>query len=145
MKGIKDLPLQAASDQGLAGLRSGARVLVIRLRSLGDTLLMTPALRLLHEWRPDLEVSVLVEPPWDQLLEGNPAVHSVMVLRSKGLAAWQVWRKRFAAVVNLHGGPTSAWLTRLSQARWRAGFAHFRNPSAYNLRVPTAQEILGRT
>src|SRR3990172_6322108 len=144
MRPAAEFELQQAEEPALAALPAGARVLIIRLRSMGDTVLMTPALRLMHEWRPDLEVSVLVEPPWDQLLEANPAVHSVMVLRSKSLAAWQVWRKRFAAVVNLHGGPTSALLTRISQARWRAGFAHIRNSSAYNLHVPTAQEILGR-
>ena len=70
----------AAQDEGLAGLRPGARILGIRLRSMGDTVLLTPALRLLHEWRPDLEVSVLVERPWDELLEGNPAIHSVWTL-----------------------------------------------------------------
>ena len=106
---------------------------------------MIPALRLLHEWRPELRISVLVASPWDQLLENNPAIHSVMVLGNKALTAWQVRRTRFAAVVNLHGGPTSASLTRFSGARWRAGFAHFRGSSAYNLTVPTAQEILGRT
>jgi len=47
--------------KSLAGLPEGARVLVIRLRSMGDTVLMTPALRLLHDWRPDLRVSVLSE------------------------------------------------------------------------------------
>ena len=128
--------------KSLAALPQGARVLVIRLRSMGDTVLMTPALRLLHDWRPDLCVSVLSEPPWDELLEGNPAIHSVLALRSKALTAWQMRRSRFAAVVNLHGGPTSAFLTRWSGAPLRAGFAHFRHPRAYNARIPTAQEIL---
>ena len=145
MRPAAEFDLQQAEEPALAALPAGARVLIIRLRSMGDTVLMTPALRLLHEWRPDLEVSVLVEPPWDQLLESNPAVHAVMVLRSKGLTAWQVWKKRFAAVVNLHGGPTSALLTRLSRAGWRAGYSHFRDQSAYNLHVPTAQAILGNT
>ena len=33
-------------------------------------------------------------------------------------------------------------MTALSGARWRAGFGHFRNQFAYNLRIPRAQEIL---
>lgn len=132
-----------AQSEFLAGLPSGASVLVVRLRSMGDTVLMTPALRLLHDWRPDLRVSVLVEPPWDELLEGNPAVHSVLAMRGKVLAAWRVRHARFDAVVNLHGGPTSTFLTRWSGASLRAGFAHFRHPSAYTAHIPTAQEILG--
>ena len=137
-------PSQQSQMKELAQLLPGARVLIIRLRSLGDTVLMTPALRLLHGWRPDLRVSVLLEHPWDELLEGNPAVHSVMVLRGKMGTAWRVRRSRFAAVINLHGGPTSAFLTRLSGARWRAGFDHFRDATAYNLLVPSAQRILSR-
>jgi ADP-heptose:LPS heptosyltransferase len=144
MRSTAELLSTSTSSEGLAGLPAGARVLIVRLRSMGDTILMTPALRLLRDWRPDLEISVLVEAPWDELLEGNPAVDSVVVLRSKLGAAWRVRRARFSAVVNLHGGPTSALLTRLSGAKLRAGFAHFRDVSAYGLRVPTAQEILGR-
>ena len=145
MTATKDLALRAARDEGLAGLRSGARVLVIRLRSLGDTVLLTPSLRLLHDWRPDLDISVLVESPWTELLEGNPAIHRVLTMASKLGTTWKVRRGSFDAVVNLHGGPTSTWLTRASGARLRAGFAHYRSGSAYTHRAPTAQEILGRS
>ena len=133
----------AASSELLAGLPSGGSVLIVRLRSMGDTILLTPALRLLHDWRPDLRVSVLVEPPWNELLEGNPAVQSAPTLRGKAIAAWRVRRARFDAVVDLHGGPTSAFLSRWSAAPLRAGFSHFRHPGAYNAHIPTAQEILG--
>jgi len=142
MREIAELGSQLVAAEGLPGLPVGARVLLIRLRSMGDTVLMTPALHLLHDWRPDLQVSVLAESPWDEILEGNPAIHSVMVLGGKLQTAYGVWRERFAAVVNLHGGPTSAFLTRASRAKLRAGFEYFRHASAYNLHAPTAQEIL---
>jgi ADP-heptose:LPS heptosyltransferase len=145
MRQVKELPLRTAGDGGLAGLRPGARVLVIRLRSLGDTVLMTPALRLLHEWRPDLEISVLVESPWNELLEGNPAIHHVLTARGKLGTGWRLWRSGFEAVINLHGGPTSAWMTRATGARLRAGFAYFRSSGIYTHRVPAAQEIFGRS
>ena len=125
-------------------LPAGARLLIIRLRSMGDTILMTPALRLLHQWRPDLRVSVLAEHPWNELLEGNQAVHPLMAPGGKLSTAWRLRRERFALAINLHGGPTSAFLTRASGARWRAGFEHFRNGFVYNLHVPTAQRILNR-
>ena len=145
MNEAAELAVRQMPGPGLAGLPAGARILVMRLRSMGDTVLMTPALRLLHDWRPDLRISVLVQPPWDQLLEANPAVDSVIVLRGKVSTAWRIRRARFRAVINLHGGPTSLLLTRLSGARYRAGFAHYRSATAYNWRVPTAQEILGRS
>ncbi|MBI3666233.1 MAG: glycosyltransferase family 9 protein [Acidobacteria bacterium] len=61
--------------------------------------------------------------------------------RWKALA--EIRRRRPKLCLNLHGGSTSAWLTALSGARWRAGFAHFRHGAAYNLKIPRAQEILG--
>ena len=144
MREAAQLTAPVSLGNGLARLPIGSRVLVIRLRSMGDTVLLTPALRLLHDWRPDLKVSVLVEPPWDELLEGNPAIH-VLAMSGKLATAWRVRRAGYAAVINLHGGPTSSWLTRLSGARLRAGFAHFRSGWPYTVRVPTAQEIFCRT
>ena len=46
--------------------------------------------------------------------------------------------------IDMHGGTTAAWFTALSGARWRAGFAHFRQRWAYNIRIPRPQEVLGR-
>src|SRR5262249_27919158 len=44
--------------------------------------------------------------------------------------------------LNLHGGSRSATLTAGSGAKFRAGFAHFRIQIPYNVKIPTAQEIL---
>lgn len=137
------MEVNGSEHRVLERLPRGARVLIIRLRSMGDTVLMTPSLRLLHDWRPDLRISVLVERPWDELLENHPAVDSVIALRSKLLATFQLRRKRFDLCINLHGGPTSCFLTRASGARWKAAFQHFRNQGVYSLRVPSAQEIFG--
>lgn len=120
-------------------LERGAAVVVIRLRSMGDTVLTTPALTLLKAARPDLCLHVVVEPPWTRLLEGNPDVSGVLAPQLR-----EVRRLRPALCLNLHGGTTSAWLTALSGARWRAGFGHFRHRLAYNVMIPRAQEILGR-
>src|ERR1035437_9121014 len=88
--------------QVLSGLDVGARILVIRIRSMGDTVLMTPALRLLHDWRPDLKITVLVEHPWNEVLENNPSIDSVMVTGAKIEKARRLRRERFQLVVNLH-------------------------------------------
>ena len=128
-------------------LTPGAAVAIVRLRSMGDTALTTPALALLQASRPDLRVFVAIERPWDQLLEANPDVAGVIALdpdagRWRAIAA--VRRLGPELCLNLHGGPTSAWITALSGARWRAGFAHFAYGAVYNVRIPRAQEILGR-
>jgi len=127
-----------ATANTLSQLPTGARVLVIRLRSLGDCVLTTPALDLLKRHRPDLRVGVAVEPRFAPVFEGNPDVDCLLPPRSAAVAGW-----RARLCLNLHGGPRSAWLTAASLARWRAGFAHFRHRWVYNTRIPTAQQILG--
>ena len=124
-------------------LAPGAAMGIIRLRSMGDTVLTTPALALLKRARPDLRVLVVVERPWDRLLEGNPAVDEVVRLPNRWAAIAALRRARVELCLNLHGGPTSAWMTLLSGARWRAGFGHFAPSAMYNVPIPRAQEILG--
>ena len=127
--------------EGLENLPANARLLIIRLRSMGDTILLTPSLRMLHEWRPDLKVSLLLDRPWAELLAGNPDVEQIIVAGSKISTILRVRRERFDAVINLHGGPSSAQITRFSGAGLRAGMAQFRSRGSYNLIVPRTQDI----
>lgn len=121
----------------LDGLPVHARVAVIRLRSLGDCVLTTPAIAVLHEARPDLEIGVVVEPAFSAVFEGNPAVSRIL----EPLAA-TVFRFRPRLCLNLHGGTRSMTLTLASAAAIRAGFAHHKGSSLYSHRIPRAQEIL---
>lgn len=130
----------------LTSLAPGSRILFIRLRSLGDTVLSTPLYAALKAWRPDLRLSVLVEEPFDEALYRNPDLESVFPLqvhrikqRSTTMARWRtlrrIRRKRFDCCINLHGGATSAWLTGLSGARFRIGLQGYRNSFCYNVRT----------
>ncbi|MBM3723854.1 MAG: glycosyltransferase family 9 protein [Acidobacteria bacterium] len=122
----------------LEQLPNRARVAVVRLRSLGDCVLTTPALDVLHAARPDLEIAVVVEPRFAAVFENNPAVGRILQPSLPRLLAFSP-----VLTLNLHGGTRSAILTAASLARWRAGFVHFSLPAAYNVRIPRAQEILG--
>lgn len=122
----------------LGSLPREGRVGIIRLRSLGDCVLTTPALDILKRARPDLRLAVMVEDRFRDIFEGNPDVEELLPPRLGALRRW-----RPALCLNLHGGARSAWMTALSGARHRAGFGHFRYKVAYNVRIPRAQEILG--
>jgi heptosyltransferase-3 len=119
-------------------LGPGSRVAVIRLRSLGDCVLSTPAIHLLKRARPDLEIGVVVEDRFAAVFENHPDMAAILPPRAGAL-------RTFAPTlcVNLHGGTRSARLTLLSGARFRAGFDIFRPGWIYNTPVPTAQETLG--
>ncbi len=116
----------------------GAPVAIIRLRSLGDCVLSTPAIRLLKQYRPDLKIGVVVEDRFRAVFEGNPDVDTLIPPRARDLRAF-----RPVLCLNLHGGTRSARLTLLSGARFRAGFDIFHPGWIYNTPIPTAQEILG--
>jgi heptosyltransferase III len=122
----------------LAQLPPNARVAVIRLRSLGDCVLTTPALSILHDFRPDLEVRVLVEDRFAAVFHGNPAIRGTMTPSLGAIA-----RFRPQACLNLHGGTRSMWLTAASMASCRAGFRRHKGAFIYTNPIPRAQQILG--
>jgi ADP-heptose:LPS heptosyltransferase len=124
----------------IAKLPKQSRVAIIRLRSLGDCILLTPAIQLLHYARPDLSIGVVVEERFADVFRGNPAIAEVLPPTVRALRAFKP-----SLCLNLHGGSRSARLTMLSGAGLRAGLDIFRPTLIYNTLIPTAQEILGIT
>ncbi len=119
-------------------LPSGARVAIIRLRSLGDCVLTTPALSLLKQARPDLRIAVVVEDRFRAIFEGNPDVEQILAPNAPSIARFHP-----QLALNLHGGATSVRMMLAAAPGIRAGFAHFRFQPMYNVRIPRAQQILG--
>ncbi len=122
----------------LEQLPEGSRVAVVRLRSLGDCVLTTPALSLLKKARPDLQIAVTVEDRFRDVFAGNPNVSEVLPPDWRRVRSWKP-----LLCVNLHGGTRSQWITALSGARWRVGFAHHATTLAYNIKIRRAQQIMG--
>src|ERR1043165_2816288 len=93
------------------------RVLVVRLRSIGDTVLATPSLHALRRFLPRARVDVLLEDWVAPLLEGSQEVDRVIRLErgQKLLARVQMARglraERYDVAFNLHGGSTASLLT----------------------------------
>jgi ADP-heptose:LPS heptosyltransferase len=128
----------------LPDLPPNANVLIVRLRSIGDVVLTLPALQALHDWRPDLRIHMLVEALCAPLVEGHPAISEVIVLHKFWETVRQLRRRHFAIAFNMHGGPTSAFLTRLSGARVRVCWAQRQFSSFYNVQVPIHFPVAGR-
>ena len=130
---------------------STRRLLLIRLRSLGDTVLMTPALQAVKRL-PNWQVAAAVEEPFDQILHGNPHLDRLFVIRkgsSKLMARFRTIgeiRRSFEpdVTIDLHGGTTSALLTALSGASKRVGYASSRAARLYHVRVPGSEEVWGQ-
>ena len=139
----------AAAGPLREALAHADRLLLVRLRSLGDSILTLPLIQALHDWRRDLQLHVLVEAPFAPVFQDHPAAHETLILRtrecpagwSKARAALEILKHRYPAVLNLHGGPTSLILTLASLSPVRIGQASFRNAGAYNIHIPPSGRV----
>jgi heptosyltransferase-3 len=125
------------------------RVLVIRLRSIGDTVLATPSLHALRRFLPRARVDVLLEDWVAPLLEGSSDVDRIVTVKRKSKPSrLQVARKlraeSYDVVYNLHGGSTAALLTRATGATHRVGYADYAYASLHNHAAPPSSELWGR-
>ncbi len=102
------------------------RVLVVRLRSIGDTVLATPSLSALKRFLPHAKIDILLEDWVAPLLEGSPLVDNVITMErgsvaSRARVARRLRANRYDVVYNLHGGTTATLLTRATGATHRVG------------------------
>ena len=106
------------------------RVLVVRLRSIGDTVLATPSLIALRRFLPDAQIDVLLEDWAAPVLDGFNVIDKVIRVSRKNKksrleAALEIRRNRYDVAFNLHGGTTGTFFVRASGAKYRVGFAEF--------------------
>jgi hypothetical protein len=127
-------------------LRDARRALLIRLRSLGDAVLMTPVPTALKAWRPSLHVAILIEEPFAAVFRHHPAVDEVLclpagaALRERLQCAAALRRSGFELVFNMHSGSTAGLLTALSGATLRVAYARARFAAACQVRVASGAE-----
>ena len=137
-----------AEPEGRIDWASVKRVLLVRLRSIGDTVLMTACLRALKDWRPDIEISAVVEPLSAPILEQHPLVDHLLVAGRSTVARARLIRSlrrdRYDLALNMHGGGTAAIVTALSGARTTVGYRGLSQSWMLAQRAPPPDLILGR-
>jgi predicted lipopolysaccharide heptosyltransferase III len=129
------------------------RVLLIRLRLIGDVVLSTPVIRALRRAFPDATLSYLVERDAAAVVSGHPDLNQIIVVeRTQGARrilddlqlAWQLRRARYDVVIDLHGGPRSSWLTWATGAPQRIGYDIPGRHWMYTRTVSRARELRPR-
>ncbi len=103
------------------------RILLIKLRYLGDVVLSTPLLPLLRQEFPDAKITFLVNSGTDSVLRGNPYLDEIWVLPRQSW--WQqlscirhVREAKFDVVIDLTDADRSAFLSFMSGAPTRIGY-----------------------
>jgi len=118
------------------------KILLIRLRRIGDVILTTPAISALRQGFPTASISYIIERPYRELVEGNPNLDKVIVLEKKqGLKDFfkltrTIRKENYDVVLDFHGGPRASLITLFSRAKLKVGYRiKFKN-FIYNIRLP---------
>jgi len=122
------------------------KILLLRLRRLGDVILTTPAITLLKRAFPGASLTYLVEEPFRRLVEGNPHLDRVLAIPAKQRASElialirSIRREGYDILLDFHGGPRASWITLLGGAKLKVGYAIKGKGFLYDIRVPRSGE-----
>lgn len=124
----------------LAEDKSIERLLLIRLRNIGDVLLMVPAVRAFRQAWPRAFICALVNAGTEEMLSGNPLLNEILIfdprwkdlpgkegLRRQVSFLRDVRRRRFDLAVNFTDGDRGAFLCLASGARHKWGLLNPRD------------------
>ncbi|MBK8465573.1 MAG: glycosyltransferase family 9 protein [Chloracidobacterium sp.] len=120
------------------------RVLIVKLRSIGDTVLSTPSLIALKRFVPDAEIDILLEDWVAPLLDGFEGVNVIAVGSAFGermRTAMQLRRRNYDVAFNLHGGTTATFFTRASGAKHRVGYANYQYSFLFDHLLTSANDF----
>ena len=107
------------------------RILIVRLREIGDVVFTTPAVRAIRRRFPGAHITYVVEPAASAIVEHNPHIDELIVApRPSGIGRLRaelrlIRRLRAAAfdiAIDFHSGPRASILTWLSGAPVRVGY-----------------------
>jgi lipopolysaccharide heptosyltransferase II len=112
------------------------RILLVKLRAIGDVLLSTAVIPDIRAAFPGASVDFLTERFCADVVEGNPGISEVLRFDPKTESGAGLVRRvrsgRYDMVVDLFGNPRSAILTLLSGAPVRVGFRFNWRALCYN-------------
>jgi heptosyltransferase-3 len=113
------------------------RILVIKLRAIGDVLLSTVVTKNLRLAFPDAQIEFMTEPASVEVLRGSPFINGIQVHDRRKLTGRRlllhIRRQKYDLVIDLFGNPRTALITRLSGARYRVGYRFRGRTYAYNI------------
>jgi heptosyltransferase-1 len=104
----------------------------------------TPSITALREAFPAAFISYVVEEPYRELVEGNPSLDKVIVLKTKqGIKDFfklirQIQKENYDVVLDFHGGPRASLIILLSRAKLKLGYRIKYRNFIYDIKLPRA-------
>lgn len=123
------------------------KILILKLRKLGDVLLTTPAIRQLNKLYPQAEITIITEPLGAQVFKNSSSVNRVWIIHRNPTTidfiklCYKVYKERFDIVIDFYHHNKTALITNFSRAPHRYGFAKGnKKPFSYNHSVALTDE-----
>lgn len=132
---------------------SPERILLIRLREIGDVVFTTPAIGAVRQHFPQAHISYVVEPLAAPVVQRNPHLNEVIVVPKRAGVRGAVddmrvikalRAARYDLVVDFHSGPRSSLMAWLSGAPVRVGYDVPGRGWMYTKRVARPRDIRPR-
>lgn len=127
------------------------KILLLRLRLIGDVVFTTPAIGALRRRFPAARITYLVEAAAEPVVRHHPGLTDIVIVdRPRGVSRWRYdWRlgrrlrgEHFDLAIDFHGGPRSSFLTWASGARQRIGYDLPGRHWCYTTRVPWTRSLV---
>ncbi len=117
-----------------------ARILLIKLRSIGDVIYNTSVYSSLKKRFPDAHLTVLVEPASLDIVRSHPAVDEALCFEKGAFLKearfyLNLIRKRYDVAIDMHEGTRGAVMCFVSQAKYRVGNKFAKRSFLYNEKV----------
>lgn len=127
------------------------RILIIKLRAVGDVVLSTIVIDNLRGTFPTAAIDFLTEAAARDVVSGHAQLNEILILERAAIAGMdprdqlranlaflqRVRGRRYDLVFDFFGNPRSALITRWSGAAWRVGYDYRFRRRAYNVVVPS--------
>jgi len=129
------------------------KILLVRLRQIGDVVFTTPTFAALKDRFPSAALTYVVEPAAAPVVAGNADLADIVIApRARGLGGLlgdialgrQLAHERFDVAIDFHGGPRASLLTWLSGAPQRIGYEIAGRSWMYTHRVGRPRELRAR-
>ncbi len=125
------------------------KILVIKLRAVGDVVLSTIVTKNLRMAFPGAQINYLVEPPGRDIVNANPYINDTLVFNPASMTGAGLIRLvrslRYDLVIDLFSNPRTALVTWMSGARYRVGYRFRGRAYAYNILVEPRGNLVHNT
>lgn len=121
------------------------KILIIKLRGIGDVILSTVVFDNLRNDFPSAEIHFLTEPPSYPALEKIDFITSILLFKKDSFfngigLIFKVMVNRYDLILDFYSNPRTALISFLSFSKYRAGFPYRGRSYAYNLKGPIERD-----